>query len=433
MCPSYLATRDEKDSTRGRARVLQEMVNGGAGHRRLAVRPRCTRRSTCACPARAARRDCPTGVDMATYKAEVLHQRYRRRLRPRSHYALGRLPRWARLGQPVAPGWPTAVLRLGAGAAARQGGRRHRPAPRRCRRSRRRPFRRVGRAGARRPPADGRDGGAVGGLVHRPLRPGRRPRRGRGAGGGRLPGRRGHRRRRLLRADLGHHRPARRGARAILARTVDALAPVRRRRHPGRRAGAVLPGDAAPRRRRAAPTTRGPPRSRPGCARWPSCWPALPGWTPPDLTGTTVVAQPHCHHATRARLGRRRARCCARTGRDGHPGRRLLRAGRQLRRGAGPLRGVGRGRRARTCCRPCGPRAADAVVLADGFSCRTQLDDLAGVRALHLAELLGRRRRGPGSGSVGSPASQARRRHGARGRTRTAPRSARFDRVPASR
>ena len=43
--------------------------------------------------------DCPTGVDMATYKAEMLHQTYRRRLRPRSHYALGQLPRWARLLQ----------------------------------------------------------------------------------------------------------------------------------------------------------------------------------------------------------------------------------------------------------------------------------------------------------------------------------------------
>src|SRR3954452_7135308 len=42
-------------------------------------------------------RDCPTGVDMATYKAEVLHQSYRRRLRPLSHYSLGWLPRWARL------------------------------------------------------------------------------------------------------------------------------------------------------------------------------------------------------------------------------------------------------------------------------------------------------------------------------------------------
>jgi Fe-S oxidoreductase len=76
MCPSYLATRDEKDSTRGRARVLQEMLDGDA--RAPGWRPEpCTTRSTCACPARAARRDCPTGVDMATYKAEVLHQTYR--------------------------------------------------------------------------------------------------------------------------------------------------------------------------------------------------------------------------------------------------------------------------------------------------------------------------------------------------------------------
>ena len=63
---------------------------------------RCTRRSTCACPARAAPSDCPTGVDMATYKAEVLHQSYRGRLRPASHYTLGRLPRWAALAAPDA-------------------------------------------------------------------------------------------------------------------------------------------------------------------------------------------------------------------------------------------------------------------------------------------------------------------------------------------
>ena len=40
--------------------------------------------------------DCPTGIDMATYKAEVLYQRYRRRLRPASHYSLGWLPLVAR-------------------------------------------------------------------------------------------------------------------------------------------------------------------------------------------------------------------------------------------------------------------------------------------------------------------------------------------------
>ena len=96
MCPSYLATREEKDSTRGRARVLQEMINGdtirkgwgsAAVHSALDL---CLSCKGCA-------RDCPTGIDMAAYKAEVLDQTYAGRLRPRSHYALGWLPRWARL------------------------------------------------------------------------------------------------------------------------------------------------------------------------------------------------------------------------------------------------------------------------------------------------------------------------------------------------
>ena len=42
-------------------------------------------------------RDCPTGIDMAAYKSQVLDHTYRRQLRPRSHYALGWLPRWGRL------------------------------------------------------------------------------------------------------------------------------------------------------------------------------------------------------------------------------------------------------------------------------------------------------------------------------------------------
>ncbi len=93
MCPSYLATRDEKDSTRGRARVLQELANGslvkGFGSKEVAESlDLCLSCKGCAS-------DCPTGIDMATYKAEALYQRYRRRLRPLSHYSLGRLPRWA--------------------------------------------------------------------------------------------------------------------------------------------------------------------------------------------------------------------------------------------------------------------------------------------------------------------------------------------------
>ncbi|MGW4125456.1 FAD-binding and (Fe-S)-binding domain-containing protein [Nocardia sp. NPDC004711] len=96
MCPSYQATREEKDSTRGRARVLQEMINGTAvnkGWRSPEVHQALDLCLSC----KGCASDCPTGVDMATYKSEVLHQSYRGRLRPRSHYALGWLPRWARL------------------------------------------------------------------------------------------------------------------------------------------------------------------------------------------------------------------------------------------------------------------------------------------------------------------------------------------------
>ena len=78
MCPSYLATRDEKDSTRGRARVLQEMVNGSlvtGGWKSDEVHEALDLCLSC----KGCSSDCPTGIDMATYKAEALHQRYRRR------------------------------------------------------------------------------------------------------------------------------------------------------------------------------------------------------------------------------------------------------------------------------------------------------------------------------------------------------------------
>ncbi|WP_225973095.1 FAD-binding and (Fe-S)-binding domain-containing protein [Nesterenkonia natronophila] len=109
MCPSYLATREEKDSTRGRARILQEAMDGTlikgladpAVHEALDL---CLSCKGCAS-------DCPAGVDMAAYKAEALYQTYdrdkdgqpKRRLRPRSHYILGRLPFWAKLASPLAP------------------------------------------------------------------------------------------------------------------------------------------------------------------------------------------------------------------------------------------------------------------------------------------------------------------------------------------
>ncbi len=102
MCPSYTATRDEKDSTRGRARALQEMLNGGIvkdGWNSPEVHEALDLCLSC----KACATDCPTGIDMATFKSEALHRTYRRRLRPRSHYTLGRLPQWLRLAAPLAP------------------------------------------------------------------------------------------------------------------------------------------------------------------------------------------------------------------------------------------------------------------------------------------------------------------------------------------
>lgn len=91
MCPSYRATGEENHSTRGRARMLQEMVRGDVvrgGWRSTEVRDALDLCLSC----KACSTDCPTGVDMATYKAEFLHQHYRGRIRPRSHYSLGWLP-----------------------------------------------------------------------------------------------------------------------------------------------------------------------------------------------------------------------------------------------------------------------------------------------------------------------------------------------------
>jgi len=96
MCPSYLATKDEKDSTRGRARVLQEMANGTLVSRGWSS-PEVHEALDLCLSCKACSSDCPAGVDMAQYKSEVLHRTYRGRLRPVNHYALGWLPRWARL------------------------------------------------------------------------------------------------------------------------------------------------------------------------------------------------------------------------------------------------------------------------------------------------------------------------------------------------
>ena len=96
MCPSYLATRDEKDSTRGRARVLQEMANGTLVTRGWSS-PEVHEALDLCLGCKACSSDCPAGVDMAQYKSEVLHRTYRGKVRPVGHYVLGWLPRWIRL------------------------------------------------------------------------------------------------------------------------------------------------------------------------------------------------------------------------------------------------------------------------------------------------------------------------------------------------
>ncbi|ALG86094.1 FAD-binding and (Fe-S)-binding domain-containing protein [Gordonia phthalatica] len=121
MCPSYRATGDEKDSTRGRARVLQEATRDGLD--RVDWRASALAESMDLClSCKACSSDCPTGVDMAAMKSEVLYHRYKGRLRPREHYTLGMLPTWLRV-TPYLAGPLNAVLRTRAGrAGARLGG-----------------------------------------------------------------------------------------------------------------------------------------------------------------------------------------------------------------------------------------------------------------------------------------------------------------------
>ncbi|HET7386270.1 MAG TPA: FAD-binding and (Fe-S)-binding domain-containing protein [Nocardioidaceae bacterium] len=376
MCPSYLATGEEKDSTRGRARVLQEMLNGRVVadgwqsqevHEALDL---CLACKGCA-------RDCPTGIDMATYKAEALYQRYRGRRRPRSHYTLGRLPRWARLTQPMAPlanralrvGALQWVARLAAGIDQRRG------IP---------PFSEVSlsRWARRRNPgvpdaviwADSftdsfsADAGraAVALLEGAGLRVGVV---GRGACCG------------LTWISTGQL-PA---ARAMLRRTLHTLDEYVSAGIP---VVGLEPSCLATLRSDAMELVGGELAERvaAGVRSLAEVLTGLDGYRPPDLSGVTVVAQPHCHHASIVGWEADEAL--------------LRRAGAQVTRVGGCCGlagnfGVEKGHYevsvavAETALLPAVRRAGEgAVVLADGFSCRTQLDDLAGVRSVHLAELL---------------------------------------------
>ena len=166
------------------------------------------------------------------------------------------------------------------------------------------------------------------------------------------------------------------GARRQLRAALDVLHPVVAAGHAGGRAGAVVHRGLAERcRRAAARMIRGSPRSRPGSSPWPSCWPGPTAGRRPDLSGVEIVAQPHCHHASvlgwqadAALLNATGATvttvggCCGLAGNfgveQGHYEVSVKMAEHDL--------------------LPAVRAHPDAMVLADGFSCRTQLAELAG-------------------------------------------------------
>ncbi len=108
MCPSYRATGDEQHSTRGRARLLWEMLAGdlqSQGFRSEAVHEALDLCLSC----KACKTECPVAVDMAAYKAEFLAHHYAGRLHPLQHYVFGYADKLARWGS-VAPGLTNAIL-----------------------------------------------------------------------------------------------------------------------------------------------------------------------------------------------------------------------------------------------------------------------------------------------------------------------------------
>ncbi|MGY1634941.1 FAD-binding and (Fe-S)-binding domain-containing protein [Geodermatophilus sp. SYSU D01186] len=378
MCPSWPATREEKDTTRGRARVLQEMLAPG-GPVRDWRSPEVHDALDLCLSCKGCSRDCPTGVDMASYKAEVLHQSYRRRVRPRSHYTLGWLPRWADLAA-RAPRLVNAVMtsRLG-GRAAKWGAgvdqRRSLPAfaPRTFRAS-----------WADRPA--GGDGRPVALWVdsftdHFAPEVAEATADVLTAAGYRVEVPPAEACCGLTWITTGQLD----GARRTLARTVELLAPLA---DAGVPIVGVEPSCTAVLRGEALELVGGSAAERVAAATrtLAELLRDTPDWTPPSLAGIEVVAQPHCHHS--AVLGwsaderllrdagaavRRVGGCCGLAGNWG------------VERGHHEVSVAIAEHQLLPAVREAGP---DAVVLADGFSCRTQLDDLAGRRALHLAQLL---------------------------------------------
>lgn len=110
MCPSFMVTREEKDTTRGRAHALFEMLQGNPiekGWRDDGVKDALDLCLSC----KGCKGDCPVNVDIATYKAEFLSHYWKGRLRPRSSYAFGLIDKWSRIAS-VAPGFVNLLTQL---------------------------------------------------------------------------------------------------------------------------------------------------------------------------------------------------------------------------------------------------------------------------------------------------------------------------------
>ncbi|MFF4060475.1 FAD-binding and (Fe-S)-binding domain-containing protein [Streptomyces sp. NPDC001668] len=408
MCPSFRATGEEAHSTRGRARLLHEMlagelVTGGWGS--TEVRDALDLCLSC----KGCRSDCPVGVDMATYKAEFLHHHYAGRRRPAAHHSMGRLPVWLRLvDRTRAAVVVNALASVGplAAVAKRLGG----IAPeRRIPKLARQTFsrwwdRRTARgAGARTvilwpdtftehlSPSVGRAAVRVleaAGLrvalpptVHLEKPP---------VGDGRTvaldPGSLLRGRSRVCCGLTYVSTGQLDRARTVLRRTLDLMSPVLETAAP---VVVLEPSCAAALRTDLPELLHDDPRATRLASRVLTFAEALeqlaPGWRPPALN-RPVAGQTHCHqHAVLGDAPDRRLReaagltgdlsggCCGLAGNFGFE--------------------KGHFEVSSACAEeqllPSVRRAGgDAVVLADGFSCRTQLEQLAGVRGKHLAEVL---------------------------------------------
>jgi FAD/FMN-containing dehydrogenase/Fe-S oxidoreductase len=418
MCPSFRVTGREEHSTRGRARLLHEMLAGELvtdGWRSTEVRDALDLCLSC----KGCRSDCPVEVDMATYKAEFLHHHYAGRRRPAAHYSMGRLPVWlrwaARLRAAAALNALASVRPLARLAKRAAGIAPERALPPLARETFSVWWRRrgaggghgIGTFGGTREPGDlvvlwpdtftehlspsvGR--AAVRVLEAAGLRVALPPTlrmRGRPVGDGRsrspaalATARRGRVCCGLTYVSTGQldH------ARVVLRRTLDLMEPVLETAAP---VVVLEPSCAAALRTDLPELLHDDPRAARLAARVLTFAQTLerhaPDWTPPRLD-RPAVGQTHCHqHAVLGDAAERRLRAAAGLTGDLSGGCCGLAGDFGFTAGHFEVSSACAEERLLPSVRSA-PEAA--VILADGYSCRTQLEQLAGVRGSHLAEAL---------------------------------------------